>query len=770
MTVLLVQPPYPLFTDTAGQPLDNGYVWVGEANLAPQTNPISVYWDADLTQQASQPLRTSGGYIVNAGTPAVIYTEIDYSILVQNSKGNTVYSALETTIRNNNTGNGTWTSDYPSFQAAYNATPEGGNLYVDGIVDVTSPLNLTRRVSVICPSPSDALFVNVGSGNDAVTFQGTASGINNITLRLNVYGPANACNNAVVLSRVDRSEITLNVRAGALAYAVVLDGILENKITVYSSINWAPPVPSYGTQVDHVYIQRNDTYGVAPNINLIHVVLEGCRNGITTPGVADPGVIPVSEGGNTISGTIQGLSGRAIDWYQSTGLTINNLWLEANLDHSVFDGCRSLRIGPGVQGVSPSYPGGRQLQFLGCQNVVVDGFQYGQLLFDALCSLPVIRNALVYTEADIIAPEGFYNGGVTYPVASLSDATIAFGGAGVPSMENLHTNPFLDIWYWNGSALQPQDVTGTNCTLAQGAIAPSSYSDTNNLGATPNLSCTLTVAGVNNGVYFNLPTRYINQLYNRWMSFSIPVFLQTGSANARVYVNGTLVSTVTTKNTWVVVRGSAIVPALGNFSMWITRHDGTNFVTSNAFAVGGVSICYGPHSPKNIVAGPNRQEPASAVRAFRSTQLIIGVSTDTIIPYDTVETDLLGEYNSTTGVFTAKYDGLYSIAGGGSTTLVAWNATNQFNCAITINGTRRAIGTRGYQWITTFGAPNLTMTKESYPNTVIYITAGSTVSIVGFSDRATDAYNFAIVGGVAGTGAAASTFMSITRLDGLLVI
>jgi hypothetical protein len=86
MTVLLVQPPYPLFTDTAGQPLDNGYVWVGEANLAPQTNPISVYWDADLTQQASQPLRTSGGYIVNAGTPAVIYTEIDYSILVQNSK------------------------------------------------------------------------------------------------------------------------------------------------------------------------------------------------------------------------------------------------------------------------------------------------------------------------------------------------------------------------------------------------------------------------------------------------------------------------------------------------------------------------------------------------------------------------------------------------------------------------------------------------------------------------------------------------------------
>ena len=61
------------------------------------------------------------------------------------------------------------------------------------------------------------------------------------------------------------------------------------------------------------------------------------------------------------------------------------------------------------------------------------------------------------------------------------------------------------------------------------------------------------------------------------------------------------------------------------------------------------------------------------------------------------------------------------------------------------------------------------MTKESYPSTVIYLTAGATVSIVGFSDRPLDAYNFAIVGGIAGTGAAASTFVSITRLNELLV-
>ena len=99
MTALSIQPAYPIFTDTAGQPLDNGYIWIGTVNLAPQTNPISIYWDAALTQTAAQPLRTSGGYIVNSGTPAVIYADSDYSILVQNSKGSAVYSASESTAR-----------------------------------------------------------------------------------------------------------------------------------------------------------------------------------------------------------------------------------------------------------------------------------------------------------------------------------------------------------------------------------------------------------------------------------------------------------------------------------------------------------------------------------------------------------------------------------------------------------------------------------------------------------------------------------------------
>jgi hypothetical protein len=97
MSALSIQPTYPIFTDIDGQPLENGYIFIGTANLNPQTNPINVYWDAALTIQATQPIRTLAGYPSNSGTPARLYVNSDYSIRVQNRNGSLVYSAPEAT-------------------------------------------------------------------------------------------------------------------------------------------------------------------------------------------------------------------------------------------------------------------------------------------------------------------------------------------------------------------------------------------------------------------------------------------------------------------------------------------------------------------------------------------------------------------------------------------------------------------------------------------------------------------------------------------------
>ena len=98
MSALSIQVPFPVFQDRDGQPLENGYVWVGVANLNPQTNPVVAYYDEALTIVAAQPLRTLNGYISRAGTPAQIYVNgVDYSILVQDSKGSMVYNFPEGT-------------------------------------------------------------------------------------------------------------------------------------------------------------------------------------------------------------------------------------------------------------------------------------------------------------------------------------------------------------------------------------------------------------------------------------------------------------------------------------------------------------------------------------------------------------------------------------------------------------------------------------------------------------------------------------------------
>lgn len=93
-----VLPPYPLFYDIDGSPLEEGYIYIGVAGLNPESNPQAVFWDAALTLPAAQPIRTLNGYPANSGTPAMIYTSTtDFSLTVKDKASVTVYSVLSNT-------------------------------------------------------------------------------------------------------------------------------------------------------------------------------------------------------------------------------------------------------------------------------------------------------------------------------------------------------------------------------------------------------------------------------------------------------------------------------------------------------------------------------------------------------------------------------------------------------------------------------------------------------------------------------------------------
>lgn len=75
---------FPIITDPAtGIGLNAGKVYIGVAGQDPEVYPVQVWWDANQSQPAVQPLRTLGGYIVNNGTPATAYVAVDYSMRVR---------------------------------------------------------------------------------------------------------------------------------------------------------------------------------------------------------------------------------------------------------------------------------------------------------------------------------------------------------------------------------------------------------------------------------------------------------------------------------------------------------------------------------------------------------------------------------------------------------------------------------------------------------------------------------------------------------------
>lgn len=87
MTVRLDNP-FPYFMDAEGEPLHNGYVYMGVAGQDPETHPLATFWDAALTIAAEQPFRTRGGYVVDGANLAFAYAAgSDYSIRVRDAAG-----------------------------------------------------------------------------------------------------------------------------------------------------------------------------------------------------------------------------------------------------------------------------------------------------------------------------------------------------------------------------------------------------------------------------------------------------------------------------------------------------------------------------------------------------------------------------------------------------------------------------------------------------------------------------------------------------------
>ena len=141
MVTTQLAPPYPIFTDRDGSPLDAGYLYFGAVNENPETNPIQIYYDSAFTIPAAQPLRTSNGYVMRNGSPALVYAGSQFSVTVRNKRSELViYSPVGygvdpasisgTVIHDDFTGDGVTTVYTIS---ATPSTKNATSIYIDGV-------------------------------------------------------------------------------------------------------------------------------------------------------------------------------------------------------------------------------------------------------------------------------------------------------------------------------------------------------------------------------------------------------------------------------------------------------------------------------------------------------------------------------------------------------------------------------------------------------------------------------------------------------------
>jgi hypothetical protein len=165
--------------------LDDGYLYIGDQNDDPETNPIQVFWDSALTIPATQPIRTNSGYAWRNGSPGLLYTSGPFSITIRNKRNEFVlYSPLgygfdpasvsASVVKNDFVGDGV---DTTFTLSATPSTVLATNAFINGVYQEKDSYSLFGNVITFSVAPPLGSSIEIMTNETGVINSGNATAI-----------------------------------------------------------------------------------------------------------------------------------------------------------------------------------------------------------------------------------------------------------------------------------------------------------------------------------------------------------------------------------------------------------------------------------------------------------------------------------------------------------------------------------------------------------------------------------------------------------------
>jgi hypothetical protein len=252
MALTQVTGPYPIFTDLDGSPLDDGYLYIGAINDDPETNPIQVFFDSNLTIPATQPIRTSNGYAYRNGTPALLYAGGEFSITIRNKRNEFVlYSPVgygfdpaavsASVVKNDFIGDGVTVAFVLS---ASPSTILATNIFINGVYQEKDSYTLSGNTITFLVAPPLSSSIEILTNETGIINSGNA---NNISYTYPALG-------AVLQTVQGRLEHYVSVKD----FGAVGDGVTDDTAAIQAAID---AVSSVEFPAGYTFVTSGNTIG-----------------------------------------------------------------------------------------------------------------------------------------------------------------------------------------------------------------------------------------------------------------------------------------------------------------------------------------------------------------------------------------------------------------------------------------------------------------------------------------------------------------------------